>query len=190
MPPSWDNYTDGELLRAAAGFPDAFSALYERYESVVLGYLMRQTRNPELSADLTAETFATALLKARKFRDDGNPAAGWLLGIARHALLTTWARQRTEQTARRKLGVDAISLTDASLERVEASVDAAAPDNLVLRVLWELPESQRDAVRGHVLEERSYADLADQLGVPAATVRQRVSRGLARMRTALEGRYP
>jgi DNA-directed RNA polymerase specialized sigma24 family protein len=37
-----------------------------------------------------------------------------------------------------------------------------------------------------VLDELPYTEVAGQLGVPEATVRQRVSRGLARLRTTFE----
>jgi RNA polymerase sigma factor (sigma-70 family) len=59
-----------------------------------------------------------------------------------------------------------------------------------LMALDELPEAQREAIRAHVLDEEPYADLASRLGVSEATVRQRVSRGLGRLRTTLEGRRP
>jgi hypothetical protein len=73
--------TDGELLRRAADRDrEAFSTLYVRYEAIVAGYLVRRTRDPDLAADLTAETFAAAVLGARGFRDEGQSAIGWLLG--------------------------------------------------------------------------------------------------------------
>lgn len=54
---------DGVLLRrTAARDRDAFSAFDERHETIVAGYLARRTRDPELAADLTAETFAAAIL--------------------------------------------------------------------------------------------------------------------------------
>lgn len=181
----WSHAPDGELLRS--GDPDAFSELYVRYEAIVAGSLMRASGDRELTADLTAETFAVALLKAERFRDDdGAPAVGWLLGIARHALLRTWERGRTEQRACRRLGIDRIALDDAALERVEALADAQDPANALLAALEALPATQREAVRAHVLHDLSCQELAHRLGVPAATVRQRVSRGLTRIRTRLQ----
>jgi RNA polymerase sigma-70 factor (ECF subfamily) len=183
--------TDGELLRrAAAGDRDAFSTLYVRYETIVAGFLVRRARDPELAADLTAETFAAAMVGAGRFRDEGHSAIGWLLGIARNLLARTWQRGQIEQRARRRLGVEPVAVSDASLERVEALIDDADPSNPLLVALDALPETQREAVRAHVLDEQSYAELAQQLGVPEATVRQRVSRGLAHLRTTLEGRQP
>lgn len=183
--------TDGELLRrAAARDRDAFSELYVRHEAIVAGFLMRRTRDPELAADLTAETFAAAILGARQFQDEGQSAIGWLLGIARNLLSHSRRRGHSERRARERLGVEPIAVGDASLERVEALIDDADPDNPLHRALDALPASQREAVRAHVLDDEPYTALAQRLGVPEATVRQRVSRGLARLRTTLEGRQP
>lgn len=181
--------TDGELLRRAAhGDADAFSGLYRRHETIVAGYLARRCRDPELAADLTAETFAAAIAGAGGFRDEGQSALGWLLGIARNVLHRTWERGATERRARERLGVERVAVSDATLERVEALLDENDPHNPLLQALDALPEAQRDAVRAHVLDEEPYADLAARWGVSEATVRQRVSRGLGRLRTTLEGR--
>lgn len=48
--------------------------------------------------------------------------------------------------------------------------------------LEDLPEPQRDAVVGRVLEDLPYDELAARSGVPTTTVRQRVARGLAELR--------
>jgi RNA polymerase sigma factor (sigma-70 family) len=132
----------------------------------VAGYLIRRTRDPDLTADLTAETFAAAILGADRFRDEGRSAVSWLLGIARNLLGRTWQPGQVEQRARRRRRVEAIAASDASLERVEALVDDADPSNPLLVALDALPNDQREAIRAHVLEEQLYADLAERLGVP------------------------
>jgi RNA polymerase sigma-70 factor (ECF subfamily) len=121
---------DGVLLRrAAAGDRDAFSEFYERHETIVAGYLVRRALDPELAADLAAETFAAAILAAGRFRDEGQSALGWLLGIARNLLGRSWQRGQIERRARQRLGVETIACSEASLERVEALIDDADPAN-------------------------------------------------------------
>jgi RNA polymerase sigma-70 factor (ECF subfamily) len=182
---------DGELLRRiAARDAQALSEFYVRYEAIVAGYLVRRTRDPELAADLTAETFATAVVAAAKYRDEGQRAVGWVLGIARNLMLQTMERGRVERRARERLGVEAVFVNDAAIERVEALIDDDDPHNPLLLALERLPETQRDAVRAHVLHEQPYRELAHELGVPEATVRQRVSRGLTRLRAGLQGDQP
>lgn len=188
MPPPWRSRTDGALLKNARQDVDAFGELYERYEPIVAAFLMRRVGAPELTADLTSETFATALISARNFRDDGTPAVGWLLGIARNTMLRSLERGGAERRALRKLGVERSELSDASLERVEALIDADRPDNPLLTALERLPQAQRDAVRAHVIDDEPYDELAKALGIPEATVRQRVSRGVKALRTTIEGR--
>jgi RNA polymerase sigma factor (sigma-70 family) len=183
--------TDGELLRRAAGRDrDAFSVFYVRHETIVAGFLVRRTHDPELAADLTAETFAAAIVGARGFRDDGQCALGWLLGIARNLVARHAQRGEIDSRARQRLGVERVALSDASLERIEVLISDADPENPLLLALAALPDGQRDAIRAHVLDEEPYVEVAARLGVTEATVRQRVSRGLARLRTTLEGRQP
>lgn len=180
--------SDGDLLRRAArGDRDAFSAFYVRHETIVAGYLARRAASAEQAADLTIETFAAAMLSAGRFRDDGGSALGWLLGIARNLLARSRERRRIELRARAKLGVDPIVFSDATLERVEALIDATNPDNPLLAAFEALPDDQREAIRARVLDEQPYPDIASSLGVAEATVRQRVSRGLSRLRGSVEG---
>lgn len=110
--------SDGELLRrAAAGESAAFSVLYVRYEAVVAGLLVRRGRDPELAADLTAETFAAAIVGAGGFRDAGQAALAWLLGIARNLSARSQERGRAERRARPRLGVEACTPTPSECWR-------------------------------------------------------------------------
>ncbi|MEV4419797.1 sigma-70 family RNA polymerase sigma factor [Patulibacter sp. NPDC049589] len=183
----FETCSDGELLARLGNEPEAFDVFYRRYETVVVAFLVRRTKDAHLAADLAAETFATVLLRADRFVDDGSPAIGWLLGIARHQLLNALRRNRTDARARRRLACDPTATHDAALERVEALADVQAAVPRVTRALERLPEDQRRAICAYVLDEEPYERVADILGVSEATVRKRVSRGLARMKTSLDG---
>jgi RNA polymerase sigma-70 factor (ECF subfamily) len=180
----WSQRTDGELLRSRDS--EAFREFYVRYERTVVTFVGARVRNAELVADITAETFAAALLAARRFRDDGTPAIGWLLGIARNKMHQCFERQGIERRALQRLGIDRIEVTDASLDRVETVMDAEHPDNPILALLEELPQDQRETVRAHVLEEQSYDEIARRWGISQGLARQRVSRGLRSMRLSMK----
>lgn len=74
--------TDADLLAAAGVDPAAFASFYDRYESLIVGYFVRRTGDPELAADLTAEVFAAALGAAHRYRARSPSAAAWLFTIA------------------------------------------------------------------------------------------------------------
>jgi RNA polymerase sigma factor (sigma-70 family) len=175
---------DGELVAAMArGDDDAFVALYRRYMPLLVRWCVRETGNRELAADLSAEVFAAALTAARRYRPERGPVGAWLLGIARNKLAESRRRGRIEESARRRVGVPQWALTDADLERVD---ELASLDEHVLGLLEQLPVATRTALRGRVLDERSYEELAAELRCSQAVVRQHVSRGLRQLRSRLE----
>jgi RNA polymerase sigma factor (sigma-70 family) len=178
--------TDAQLLASADFDPDAFARFYERYETLVIGYLMRRVGDPEVAADLTAEVFAAALEAASRYRPAGASAAPWLLAIAHNTLVSSLRRGRVEDAARRRVGMlEVIELRPDSMRRVDHLVEG---DAWVADLLARLPADQRLAVRARVLEERSYEEIAAELETSSLVVRKRVSRGLARLRTELERR--
>ncbi len=178
------NASDDELLSVAADEPDAFGVFYDRFEVEVLGFFWRATRRADVSADLTAEVFAAALSSAAGFNPELGTARAWLFGIARHELADAWRRGRVEDEARRRLKLEPLLLTDEALERIDDL--GSDPSKGALRLLEGLPEDQRLAIEGRVLEERDYEELATRLACSQSVVRQRVSRGLRNIRKRLE----
>jgi RNA polymerase sigma-70 factor, ECF subfamily len=158
--------------------PAGFEEFYVRHVDGLLGFFARRTRDPDLAADLTAETFAAALASRARYRPVAGSASAWLFGIAIKKLADAQRRGYAERRARRRLGMERIELTDADVARIEALGEEPAASVLVER----LAPDQRDAVRARVVDERSYADIASYQHVTEAVVRQRVSRGLASVR--------
>src|SRR6266568_2689953 len=110
--------SDEELL--AAGGSHEFALFYRRYAREVLGYFARRVRNAEAAADLTAETFAAAVVAQARFRPERGSAAGWLYGIAGHKLADFQRRGRLEDRARRQLGMVRREVTPEDVVYIEA----------------------------------------------------------------------
>ncbi|WCB96641.1 RNA polymerase sigma factor YlaC [Baekduia alba] len=171
------------LRRAAAGDDEAFAVFYRRHLDEVVAYLRRRVAEPELAFDLTAETFAAAVVGAASWRGEGDPVA-WLYGIARNKWRESVRRGRVEDAARLRLRLEPLELEDADLLAVEVRADAGA--ERLDAWLAELPEPTRRAVVGRVVEERGYGEIAAELACSEQVVRQRVSRGLAALRARIE----
>jgi RNA polymerase sigma factor (sigma-70 family) len=175
---------DAELLAAVAQRDGAaFSAFYRRHLAEVLAYLVRETGDSELAADLAAEVFAAVLLSAGRYEAQVPSALPWVIGVARHKLLMSWRRGRVEARARQRLGLEPVELDDLALERVEQLADAGV--GRLEQMLEQLPPMEREAVRWHVVDEVGYEEIAAQLNCSEMVVRKRVSRGLGRLRNRL-----
>jgi RNA polymerase sigma factor (sigma-70 family) len=144
---------------------------------------MRATSDAEVAADLTAETFAAALVARDRYRPELGAPTTWLYGIAAHKLSDWRRRGYAEDRARRRLGIERPALSDEDV----AELSRLADEVTVVELLEELPAEQRKAVRARLIDDRAYGDIAMAEGVSEAAVRQRVSRGLASLRQRIGG---
>lgn len=182
----FDDRDDEELLRLTPKDPDAFAAFYRRHADPVLAYFAARTREPELAADLMAETFAAALIGAPRFRPRKEPAVAWLYTIARRKLIDSQRRRKVEDAARRRLQIEPQWLGDDDLRRIAELVDAGRDPQAMAR-LARLPDPQKQAVYAHVVQEHGYAEIAEAMACSESVIRQRVSRGLRTLRRSMEG---
>jgi RNA polymerase sigma-70 factor (ECF subfamily) len=178
--------TDAELIVASRRDPRAFRELYDRWAEKLLAYFYRRVLDPEVAADLLAETFAVAYERRRRFRDVGKPGGAWLYGIAAKELSHWFRRQDVERRAVRRLGVDVPQLDDESIARMEELADVAQHREALAAALEQMSGGEREAVHLRVVGELGYAEIAAQLDCSEGTARQRVHRGLARLNNLMQ----
>lgn len=176
------SHSDVQALRRTASEPEAFAAFYRRHAERVLQFFASRTAEPELAADLMAETFALALANSGKYRERDGPPIAWLFGIARNLLTDSYRRGAVIDRARQRLELEPVRLDDEDIIRIEQL--AALPS--VEQLLAGLSDDEAAAVRARVVDERPYPEIATELRCSEAVVRQRVSRGLARLRATVE----
>jgi RNA polymerase sigma-70 factor (ECF subfamily) len=174
--------TDEDLL--LAGDSAAFGIFYDRYARMLTAYFMRRTSDPEVAADLTAETFASAIVAQRRYKPGRAPAVSWLFTIAHRRLVDYQRRGAVEARMRRTLALERPPLSQEDVVEIRLLADEA-----VNVLMADLPDDQRTAVAAYVLDDRGYPEIAVEQHSSEAAVRQRVSRGLGTMRRRL-GRRP
>jgi RNA polymerase sigma factor (sigma-70 family) len=174
---------DRELLRrVAAGDEEAFALFYRAHLDAVLAFFGRRLGDGELAFDLAAETFAAVVVGANSYEGSAPPVA-WLYGIARNKLRESLRRGRVEDAARRRLGMERVTLDVHGIVRVEERAAAGHWD--LERELAALPAPTREALLARLVEELEYEQIAERLGCSEQVVRQRVHRGLTRLRAGL-----
>ena len=172
--------SDEDLL--GSDDPEDFGVFYDRHIRALLGYFARRTGDPEVAADLAAETFASALVARRRFRPGGAPAGAWLYTIAQRRLADYHRKGRVDDRLRRSLAMERRPVGDD-----DARMIRMLGDDTATTLLAGLPGDQRDAIAAHVVGDRGYGEVAVELHLTEAAVRQRVSRGLRTLRRRIGG---
>lgn len=176
---------DRALLAASRAGASGFETFYRRHCRLVLSYLAQRTPDAEEAADLTAETFASALLAVQDHRRElPNAPAAWLITIANRKLIDARRRGRVEQEARRRLGMERLEFEDSDLEQIAES----RASDVICELAEMLPAEELEALRMRVVEDGDYQEIAQRLACTEQTARKRVSRALARLRASLTAR--
>ena len=174
------HYTDEALL--LSGDLEDFGLFYDRYVKALLAFFQRRVHDPEAAADLTAETFAAAMVARGRYRARSATAAAWLFAIAQHKLADHRRRGAAEHRMRARLGMEPVPVSAEDAEMIRLLGEEVAT-----QMVDDLPPEQREAIRAHVLDDRDYAEIASSERLSEATVRQRVSRGLRVLRERAGG---
>lgn len=174
--------TDEELLARVSDDPETFGVFYDRHATRLLGILRHRCGSTEVAVDLAGEVFAATLESCARFsaRQSGS-AQAWLYAIARNKLADYFRAQAVEDRVRRNLAMQPVVVTDEGLEVLERRLEAET--SRVEEAMGLLPPDERGAVEARVLQEEGYADMAERFDTSQSVMRQRVSRGLRRLRS-------
>ncbi|HSL11199.1 MAG TPA: sigma-70 family RNA polymerase sigma factor [Actinomycetota bacterium] len=183
-----DARTDAELLLASRNEPSAFVEVYRRHAEALLRYVGGRVLDPEVAAELTAETFAEAFASRGSYRDTGADGVAWIYGIAKHQLGRYFRRGRVDTEARRKLAMPVRALPDEDFERIEELIDLAPIRAALVEALGTLDADQRRALELRVVDGLPYPEVAAKLSCGEPAARQRVSRGLRKLALLLQER--
>ena len=181
---------DLELLNAAREQPDAFAEFYRRHAAAVERWIRTRTPDMTIAADLTAETFAQALVGLGRFRGASDEAArAWIYGIARNLVRRYHRRGRVELATCRRPGLHLDHDLD-ELAAIESQIDAEILASDLARALDALPDTQRQALQLRVVDEMDYGEAAALMGTSEQNARIRVSRALKTLLLRLQGTTP
>ncbi|MCY7376629.1 MAG: sigma-70 family RNA polymerase sigma factor [Pyrinomonadaceae bacterium] len=182
------------IERLKTGDAQAFDTLVVRFSGDIYALLFRLTQDAEEAADLTQETFLSALKAVKKFRGEADLKT-WLYRIAVNESRNRfrwWKRRFRSQTD----SLDApIGTSDKPLSETMAS-NFANPEETILqrerekhltKALKELPEIFREAVVLCDIEGLSYEEIATALEVNIGTIKSRIARGREELRKQLNG---
>lgn len=173
--------------RARLTDDDAFEDLYFRVADRLLLYMVRRTADPEIAADLWAESWSRAVAQRDTFRGDTRAEQeGWVFGIRRHVLAGYYKRGNAERRALARLELERPVLTDADLSRLEREAGLAELRDALIAALPDVPQSQQEALRLRVIDGFSYPQVAARLAISEDNARARVSRALKRLGDVLD----
>lgn len=175
--------TEHELAPLAqAGDDEAFALLVRQHERGLYAFAYRFFNDPLDADDAVQETFARAYARLHTYSPSGR-FGSWLLAICSHWCIDT-LRRRQRRVRTVALGMD--------LHEEYFISDLPGPEETAIRrsgreevegLLATLPPHYRTVLALHYAQEYSYDEIAQALDLPLSTVRMRLFRARAALRT-------
>ena len=165
-----------ELLeRFAAGDLDAFESLFRLYQSELYRWVMRIVRDAAVAEELTVEAFWRAH-KAHAGFDPQNNFRAWLRRIATNLALDHLRKRRPYVELAEDLAAE---------QKPDSAVQQQT--RVALRKAFaELPPRLRVVAQLGLIEDESYAEIAEALGISAGVARTRMFRAVRLLRKNLQ----
>lgn len=177
---------DEALLDAVArGDHTAFATIYERHVRTVFRFALSLGISPRDVEDVTQEVFVVAFKKAARIRTADGSALPWLMVTCRN-LSYAHLRKRAKDHAHIDAGEHDVADPTASPESRALQAELSLT---IAEAIGRL--SPRDQKLVHLCLDRgmTYRQAAHALGVTDGTVRNRLSRARAELRSSLRGAF-
>ena len=188
-----DTADDAQLLsRIALGDRAAFSLLYQRSASRLLGVVLCIERNRAAAEDVLQEVYVKVWRSAASFDAQRAKPSTWLSSIARNAAIDALRRRNAMPT------LLSTTLPDDEGDLLQNFVadgpdpsqqlESASEGQALRRCLGLLSADQSQAVALAFYQGLTYSEVADHLRQPMGTVKSWVRRGLQALKGCLESR--
>jgi RNA polymerase sigma-70 factor (ECF subfamily) len=178
-----------ELLKRIKKDPQAFALLYDEHYNSIFAYVFRRLGNYDIAKDVVAETFLKAFQKIGQFEWKDIPVSAWLYRIATNEINLHFRRAKKNKT--HDLDVDLCLPHEPGIETEKAAIEKAlAEANEFLTIqkqLLLLDLKYQEVIALRFFEDKSIREIAIILNKKEGTIKSLLSRGLEKLRTAVEG---
>ena len=176
------------VARIRFGDTEALGRLYDLALGRVYGLALRVLRQPQDAEEVVSDVFLQVWERATGYCPERGAVMAWLLTL-------TWSRSvdrlRRLRHQRRELPLHPEGEPDAYTPGEDTSADAFVDQlgnaQAVHRAFLALSPVQRTVLELAYQQELSQPEIAERTGLPLGTVKSHARRGLAALRTALQG---
>jgi len=175
------NLNDQELVQAfLRGDESCIEILIRRHKKKVFTYILLTVKNQALAEDLFQETFIKVIqsLREGKYRDNGR-FLSWVIRISHNLIIDHYRKEKQMNAiSNDDKEIDLFNSKRLSDMNIEELIIKNQIRSDLRKLIYSLPEDQREVVLLRHFGGLSFKEIADQTGVSINTA-------LGRMRYAL-----
>ena len=169
------------VAAARAGSPEAWDALFQRYQLPLYAYVFELIRSEQTALDVVQETFISAARHLGSLRDDER-FGSWLFSIAHRKCVDRWRKSGREEPLEPEVA-DALPDLDSDPSEILIRREQEAE---FMKLIEQLPPPQRSVLLLHFVEDFSLEEIAGVTGTQPGTVKSRMHYAKRALRRLIE----
>jgi RNA polymerase sigma factor (sigma-70 family) len=177
------------IEKALAGEQKAYSDIVDRFREQIFHFILRMVKDRAQAEDLTQETFIKAFRALASFNSN-YAFSTWLYKIAANNCIDFFRKKKLATTS-----LDTpIKAKDGDLHRdfadhelgPESELISKEQTNQIQLAVDALPPKYKEAILLRHSQDKSYEEIADELGIPLGTVKVRIFRAREMLKSYLK----
>ena len=177
-----DEHLSALLSRSAAGDSAAFDELFRSTSRRALDLAHQVVRDPDQAEEALQDAFMELWSNAHRFNRARGSARNWILMAVRHRAIDKVRRTQRDRCRTTTYG---LRHQERDLDTTSDAVGASLDGELIRDALRRLTHDERIVLHLSYWHELSHHEIAATLDLPLGTVKTRIRRGVANLRSQL-----
>ncbi|MBL7891372.1 MAG: sigma-70 family RNA polymerase sigma factor [Bacteroidia bacterium] len=169
-----------EQVKAAQADPKKFEPIYKSYYARIVGYVYQRVDSKDLTYEITAQVFYSALNNLSKFKAQGVPFGAWLFRIAGNELNQWFRKNKAQRT---------INIDEEAMDNLKQEVDERTSANIdkgLFQALEELEADELELIDMRFFENRPFKEICEITGMGESACKMRIYRILEKLKTKIK----
>ena len=168
------------IKRCQNGDKAAFDELIRFFYPYVSKYLLKLTSNPDITEDLTQETFVKIIRAIDTYDISGRATfATYIITVAKNCYIDCCRKNKEIFT-----DISEIDIGDS--KNLEEQIVNKLEYEKIIQYINSLPPNQQQAIKLKYINELTLNEIAEITGVPSKTVKSRIHEGTKKLRNLLK----
>jgi RNA polymerase sigma-70 factor, ECF subfamily len=171
------------MARVQEGDARAFEVIFDRHADAAFSLAYRMCGRRATAEDVVQEAFVSLWRSGARYDRTRGSVRSWVLGVVHNRAIDLFRRDsvRTSKDVSDEGAVERMAAPDSTEAEVQRGEDASE----VRGALQELPDDQRQVIELAYFGGFTHSEIAEQLKLPAGTVKGRMRLGLTKLRLSL-----
>ena len=171
------------MARVQDGDARAFEVIFDRHANAAFSLAYRMCGRRVTAEDVVQEAFLSLWRSGARYDRTRGSVRSWVLGVVHNRAIDLFRRDsvRTSRDVSDEAAVERMAAPDSTEGEVNRREDASE----VQEALQDLPDDQRQVIELAYFGGFTHSEIAEQLKLPAGTVKGRMRLGLTKLKLSL-----